>query len=68
MTRDGRERHGHAVLVEDSDKAAEDIAALLNRVGPRPLGRQAPLDRAPTPAEVKAALRDRGVARLRLTD
>jgi len=42
VTRDGRERHGHAVLVEDSDKAAEDFAALLNRVGPRPLGRQAP--------------------------
>jgi len=26
------------------------------------------VDRAPTPAEVKAALRDRGVAHLRLTD
>jgi len=68
VTRDGRERHGHAVLVEDSDKAAEDFAALLNRVGPRPLGRQAPRRPRAHPAEVKAALRDRGVAHLRLTD
>ena len=68
MTRDGRERHGHAVLVEDSDKAAEDFAALLNHAAPARSGVKLHVDRAPTPAEVKAALRDRGVAHLRLTD
>jgi deazaflavin-dependent oxidoreductase (nitroreductase family) len=68
VTLDGRERRGHAVLLEDADQAAEEFAALLNRVGPRPLGIKLHVARAPTAAEVKAALRGRGVAHLRLTD
>src|SRR3954453_22909541 len=68
VTLDGRERRGHAVLVEDPDQAAEEFAALLNRVGPRPLGVKLHVARAPTTAEVKAALGGRGVAHLRLTD
>jgi deazaflavin-dependent oxidoreductase (nitroreductase family) len=68
VTLDGRERRGHAVLVEDPDQAAEEFAALLDRVGPRALGVKLHVTRAPTTAEVKAALRGRGVAHLRLTD
>jgi deazaflavin-dependent oxidoreductase (nitroreductase family) len=68
VTLDGRERRGHAVLVEDPDEAAREFAALLDRVGPRALGVKVHVDRAPTAADVKAVLRRRGVARLRLTD
>src|SRR4051812_26762060 len=65
---DGRERRGHAVLAVERDHAAEEFAALLNRAGPRPLGVKLHVARASTTAEVKAALRGRGVAHMPLTD
>lgn len=68
VTLDGRERRAHAILEEDPDRAAEEFKALLDRVGPRALGMKVRGDHAPTVADVKAALADRGVARLRLTD
>jgi hypothetical protein len=68
VTLDRRERRGHAVLEEDADKAAEELKALIDRNGPRSMAFKIHVDRAPTVAEVRSAIADRGVAYLRLTD
>ena len=67
VTLDGRERAAHAVLEEDPDRAAEAFKTMLDHAGPRALAVKVNVDRAPTPAEIKPALADRGVAYLRLT-
>ncbi len=68
VTLDGRERAGHAVLEQDPDRAAQEFKTLLDRAGPRALAVKVNVDRAPTVAEIKPALGDRGVAYLHLTD
>jgi len=68
VTLDGRRRRAHAVLEEDADRAAAEFKALLARVGPRALGLKVHVDRPPTVDDVKAALVDRGVAYLHVTD
>jgi deazaflavin-dependent oxidoreductase (nitroreductase family) len=68
ITVDGREHPAHAVLEEDSAKAAEVFKTILLRAGARALAVKVNLDRAPTAAEIAPALTDRGVAYLKLTD
>ena len=68
VTLDGRERSGHAVLEEDLDRAAENFKTMLDRSGPRALAVKVNVDRAPTVAEIRPVLADRGVAYLTLAD
>jgi hypothetical protein len=68
VTLDGRERAGHAVLEEDPSRAAEVFKGLLDRAGARALAVKVNVGRSPTAEEIAPALRDRGVAYLRLTD
>lgn len=68
VTLDGRARSGHAVLEDDLDRAAEAFKAMLDRSGPRALGVKVNVDRAPTVAEIRPVLADRGVAYLTLAD
>jgi hypothetical protein len=68
VTLDGRERPARAVLEEDPDRAAEAFKTMLDHAGPRALAVKVNVDRSPTPAEIKPALADRGVAYLELAD
>jgi deazaflavin-dependent oxidoreductase (nitroreductase family) len=68
VTLDGRERAAHAVLEEDLDRAAEAFKAMLDHSGPRALAVKVNVDRAPTTAEIRPVLADRGVAYLTLGD
>jgi deazaflavin-dependent oxidoreductase (nitroreductase family) len=68
VTLDGRERSAHAVLEEDLDRAAEVFKTMLDRSGPRALAVKVNVDRAPTVAEIRPVLADRGVAYLTLAD
>jgi deazaflavin-dependent oxidoreductase (nitroreductase family) len=68
VTLDGRERAAHAVLEEDLDRAAEAFKAMLDHSGPRALAVKVNVDRAPTTAEIRPVLADRGVAYLTLAD
>lgn len=67
-TLDGRNRAGHAVLEEDSDRVAEAFKTMLDRSGPRALGVRVTVHRSPTAAEIKPVIEARGVAYLQLTD
>jgi deazaflavin-dependent oxidoreductase (nitroreductase family) len=68
VTLDGRERSAHAVLEEDLDRAAETFKTMLDSSGPRALAVKVNVDRAPTVAEIRPVLADRGVAYLTLAD
>jgi deazaflavin-dependent oxidoreductase (nitroreductase family) len=68
VTLDGRERSAHAVLEEDLDRAAEAFRSMLDRSGPRALAVKVNVRRAPTVAEIRPVLADRGVAYLTLAD
>jgi hypothetical protein len=68
VTLDGRERSARAVLEEDLDRAAEVFKTMLDRSGPRALAVKVNVDRAPTVAEIRPVLADRGVAYLTLAD
>jgi deazaflavin-dependent oxidoreductase (nitroreductase family) len=68
VTLDGRERAAHAVLEEDLDRAAEAFKAMLDHSRPRALAVKVNVDRAPTTAEIRPVLADRGVAYLTLAD
>jgi deazaflavin-dependent oxidoreductase (nitroreductase family) len=68
VTLDGREHAAHAVLEEDADRTAEVFKTLLDRAGARALAVRVNVSHAPTPAEIKPALADRGVAYLKLVD
>ena len=68
---DGRERTGHAEMDEDPDRVAEAFAELLRRGGRRSagqLGLRIKGERLPSVGELKPALADRAIIRIRLTD
>jgi deazaflavin-dependent oxidoreductase (nitroreductase family) len=68
VTVDGRERSAHAVLEDDLERAAEAFKTMLDRSGPRALAVKVNVNRAPTIAEIRPVLADRGVAYLTLAD
>jgi len=68
---DGLERTGHADMDEDPDRVAEAFATLLRRGGRRSatrLGLRIRGERLPSVEELKPALVDRAIIRIRLTD
>src|ERR1700730_11497023 len=67
-TLEGRGGSGTPVLEEDLDRPAETFKTMLDRSGPRALAVKVNVDRAPTVAEIRPVLADRGVAYLTLAD
>ena len=71
VTLDGRRRRANGELVDDPQQVAEIFGGLLARLGLKQanrLGLRGNVDRAPTVDELRAALVDRRVVRLSLTD
>jgi hypothetical protein len=67
----GRERAGHAELEEDPEQVAQAYATLIAGLGVKKAGQvglKVNLDRVPTAEEVKPAVAERGIVRIRLTD
>jgi hypothetical protein len=65
---DGREHAGRAVLEEDSAQAVELFKGMLDRAGARALAVKVNVSRSPSAEEIAPALRERGVAYLKLLD
>lgn len=65
---DGRDHAGRAVLEEDSAQAVELFKGMLERAGARALAVKVNVSRPPTAEEIAPALRERGVAYLKLLD
>lgn len=71
VTLGGQRRPAHGELVDDPQQVAEIFSDLLAKVGLKrasQLGLKLNVDRAPTTAELRTALVDRNVLRLRLLD
>jgi F420H(2)-dependent quinone reductase len=71
VTLDGRRRPAHGELIDDPRVVAEIFGDLLADLGLRRasrLGLKLNAGRAPTPDELRAALRDRAVVRVTLLD
>lgn len=68
LTLDGRERTGRAELEEDPDEVAKAYKQLLEHPGakPRDMGLKVNVDRPPTAEEIKPAVAQRAIARIRL--
>jgi F420H(2)-dependent quinone reductase len=71
VTIEGRERAGRAELDEDPDHVAEVYKRLLAQLGRKKasvLGLKVNVDREPTLDEIRPAVADRVIARIRLSD
>jgi F420H(2)-dependent quinone reductase len=71
VTLDGRERTGYAEVEDDPDQVAQTYKNLLDRLGPggaSQLGLKLNVKRLPTVNEVRPAVAQRWIARVRLTD
>jgi hypothetical protein len=71
VTLDGRERAGYAEVEADPDRVAQTFKELLDRLGPSGaslLGLKLRVKRLPTVDEVRPAVAQRWLARVRLTD
>ena len=71
VTIEGRERAGRAELDEDPDRTTEVYKRLLAQLGRRKasvLGLKVNVDREPTHEEMKAAVGNRAIARISLSD
>jgi hypothetical protein len=67
---DGRTYAGYAELEQDPDQVARGFRALLDELGrkPREIGLKVNLARVPTVEELKPALTERRLVRIRLDD
>jgi hypothetical protein len=71
LTIDGHERAGYAELEKDPDQVAQIYKSLLDRVGLDSaglLGLKLNIQGSPTANEIKTAVAQRGIARVRLSD